>query len=389
MSDTTAKETNRRSILKAGAAGLATLASGSTVAAANRSDKASDVHAVKGTMNNPVSEKQRKQLRKRAVREYERNTGETIEGIPACRPEAAHGSGDASEDSASSEDNSNVVAYAYGIDADGTARGYIGMAGEVKGVETNGRAEKGIHNRFEDRVQEVSTKLEASDDDLSTQSAGTITNLEDLEVAYDFPLEYEVRPYGRISSMNYWLEDTANNDDRTLHGFHSPMTIEPGYQVLDWDSHWHNESAKKNHLWYKSDMDFVDVRDGHWEPSGPSDGGSTNTSYSVTASVSLTDIGVSGTVGWGYSEPAMERTDGSSQFDNYCSWFWDVTDRCGGSVRHSVLTMEPLSMCEQTDYDCAMGRRDICEVELKSTFTDGSCGDNHWLKSSSTAHLEC
>src|SRR6056297_2991621 len=104
MSDTTAKETNRRSILKAGAAGLATLASGSTVAAANRSDKASDVHAVKGTMNNPVSEKQRKQLRKRAVREYERNTGETIEGIPACRPEAAHGSGDASEDSASSED---------------------------------------------------------------------------------------------------------------------------------------------------------------------------------------------------------------------------------------------------------------------------------------------
>lgn len=385
--DIDGKEIDRRSILKAGAAGIATLATGSTLAAANRSDKASDVHVAKGTVNNPVSDQRRKQLRKRAVREYERNTGETMDKIPAVRPRAAHGPGDSPEGGLSYE--SSVVAYAYGIDADGVARGYIGMAGEAKGVETKGPAEEGIHNRFEDRVQEVSTKLEASDDDLSTQASGTIENLDNLEEFHDIPLEYEVHPYGRISSTNYWLRDTAYDDEATMHGFHSPMTIEPGYQVMDWNSDWQNDSATKKHLWNKSEMDFVDVRDGNWKPAGPSEGGTSTTSVSVTASFSLTDLGVSTTVGWSYTEPAMERTDGSSTFDDYCSWYWDVNDRCGGSVRQSSLAMQPSSVCEQTDYDCSMGDRDICDVELKATFTDGSCGDGHWLKSSSTGYIHC
>ncbi|WP_276279331.1 hypothetical protein [Halorussus caseinilyticus] len=387
MSDADEREIDRRSILKAGAAGIATLASGSTLVAANRSDKASDVHVAKGTINNPVSDQRRKQLRKRAVKEYERNTGETLDGIPAVRAKAAHGPGDSPEDGASFE--SEVVAYAYGIDANGTARGYIGMAGEAPGFESNGRAEEGIHNRFEDRVQEVSDKLEASDDDLSTQTAGNLDSLENMEAAHDFPLEHQVYPHGRISSTCYWLQDTVNSDEATLHGFHTPMTIEPGTQVKDWDSNWQNKSVRKKHLWDKSEMNFVDVRNGYWRPAGPSDGGSSTESYSVSASFSLTDLGVSTSMSWGYTNPAMERSDNSSEWDNYCDWSWNINDRCGDSVRTSTLTMEPSSKCEQTDYDCGMGERDICSLELKATFTDGSCGDGYWLKSWDTAYKHC
>ncbi|WP_276298888.1 hypothetical protein [Halorussus lipolyticus] len=384
--DADERKTGRRSILKAGAAGLATLATGSTLAAANRSDKASDVHVVKGTMNNPVSDKQRKQLRKRAVREYERNTGETMDGIPTVEPRAAHGPGDSPEDGPSSE--SSIVAYAYGIDADGVARGYIGMAGEDPAAETNGRAKGLIHNRFEDRVREVSAALEASDDDLSTQAEyGTIDNLDELEVAYEFPLDHAVDPHGVISSTNYWIQDTVNSDESTMHGFHSETTIEPG--VRSFSSNWQNESVTSKHLWNQSDMAEFEVDDGYWKPAGPSDGGSSTTSMSITASFSLTDIGVSTTMGWSHTDPAMERTDLSSTYNDKCGWYWDVNDKCGESVRQSTLSMHPSSMCEQTDYDCAMGRRDICKLELKSTFTDGSCGDNYWLKSSGMAHKEC
>ncbi|WP_276298889.1 hypothetical protein [Halorussus lipolyticus] len=375
--DGSEQQTGRRDVLKAGVAGLATLATGSTLAAANRSDKASDVHAAKGTVDNPVSDKRRKQLRKRAVAEYERNTGETLDGIPAARPGATDGDSDSPEDS-------EVVAYAYGIDADGVAHGYIGMAGEARAAESKGRAEGLIHNRFEDQVQDISAALEASDDDLTTQSAGTISGLNDMEVIYNTTLDNAVDPYGKISSTYHWVQDTEYDDQGTLHGFHSPMTIEPGYQV--YGSNWQNEAAWNRHYWNQNDMAWQDVDSGYWKPAGPS-GGSTSTSYSISV---ITDWMDSYTgLAWSYSEPSLERVDQSSVYNDYCEWEWNVTDQCGSQVRQSTLGMQPSSVCNMEDYDCAMGQRDVGTVELKGTFTDGSCGDTHWLKSSVSLYKEC
>ena len=369
-SDADEKETNRRSILKAGAAGLATLAAGSTLAAANRSDKASDVHAVKGTVNSPVSEKQRKQLRKRAVKEYERNTGETMDAIPASRPESNQGELDSSEES-------EVVAYAYGIDADGVARGYTGMANESDAAEANsqtegskGRAEGLIHSRFEDRVRDISTALEVSDDDVTTQSGGTIQNLENMSEVTNHKLENAVEPYGVISSTYYWLRDTQFDDGGTLHGLHSPMTVEPGCQVFN--SGWKNDNVWQRHSWDRNDMAWQEVGDGYWKPAGPSDGGSTSTSYNISVTVGWMTADVSMGMSWSYSEPAMERIDQSSQYNDYCSWQWDVTDRCDGSVRKSTLAMQPSSTCEMEDYDSSMGTKVIGFGEHKARFTSCS-----------------
>ncbi|MFC7079596.1 hypothetical protein [Halorussus caseinilyticus] len=255
-------------------------------------------------------------------------------------------------------------------------------------AEGNGRAEGLIHNRFEDRVQEISTALEASDDDLSTQAyGGTIENLDNMENFHDAKLEYPLDPYGYISSTYYWVRDTEYDDEKTLHGFHSPMTIEPGY--ITWDSHWHNNAAWNRHYWDRNDMSWQDVGNGYWKPAGPSEGGTSTTTVSVSVSAGWMTAEVSAGMSWSFSEPATERTDLSSEYNDYCAWEWDVNDKCGGSVRHSTLSMQPSSTCEMTDYDCSMGERDIADVEVEGDFTDGNCSDTHWLKSSTTFFIQC
>lgn len=379
--------TGRRSVLKAGIAGLTTLtASGTTVlAATNRSDKASDVYTATGAVDSPVSEKQRRAARKQAVGEYERNTGETIDGIPASRPTA----GSRAEGTAESDgEDAQIVAFAYGVDADGIPREYVGMASESDEVETKSRAKGLLHDRFEDRVRDISTALEASDSDVTTQATGgTINNLDNMEETYNSQLEYANDPYGVVSSTYYWLEDTSNNDEGSVHGFHSPMTIEPGYQV--YGSGWKNELAWNKHRWDKNQMAWHDVGDGYWKPAGPSDGGSVSTTHTVSVTVGWMTADISYGYSWGYTEPAMERTDQSSQYNGYNQWKWDVQDRCDGSVRKSTLSMQPSSTCDMEDYDCSMGRRDICENEVKARFTSNCSGDWHELWTTSMFYKEC
>ena len=384
------KQTDRRSVLKAGAVGLATLAtSGTAFAASNRSDKASDVHAAKGAVGNPVSEQRRKQLRKRAVAEYERNTGETMDGIPAARPEAG---GVSQESSAGSEDagtetnaddEGEVVAFAYSIDADGVAHSYIGMASESDTAGPNNRAEGLIHNRFENRVRQISTALEASDDDVTTEAAGgTINDLENMEERLNNQHEFAKDPYGVVSSTYYWLQDTEYDDSSSLYAFHSPMTIEPGH--IAFDTQWKNDEAWNKHHWDENEMAWQNVGDGYWKPAGPSDGGSVSQSYSVSVTAGWMTADVSVGYSWSYTEPAMERTDQSSQYNDYNQWYWNVQDQCDGSVRKSTLSMQPSSSCEMEDYDSDMGERDICFNEVRGRFVDGICDNWYELYSNLT-----
>lgn len=392
-SDGDEKQTNRRSVLKAGAVGLTTLvSSGTALAASNRSEKASDVHAAKGSVGNPVSERRRKQLRRRAVDEYERNTGETMDAIPAARPEA----GDGSQESASTSEergkitdggDADVVAFAYSIDADGVAHSYVGMAGKSDTPGTDNRAEGLIHNRFEDRVRDISQALEASDDDVTTENAGgTINDLENMDQIHQNQHEFAKDPYGVVSSTYYWLRDTEYDADSSLHAFHSPMTIEPGYQVFD--SGWRNDKAWNKHHWDENEMAWEDVGDGYWKPAGPSDGGSVSESYSVSVTAGWMTADVSAGYSWSYTEPAMERTDQSSQYNDYNQWYWNVQDTCGGSVRKSTLSMQPSSSCEMEDWDSGMGHRDICYNEVKADFTDRYCDHTYYLYSSLTYYFE-
>ncbi|MFC4447620.1 hypothetical protein [Halorussus aquaticus] len=373
-SDETERRTGRRSILKASAVGLATVATSGTAvtAARNRSNEASDVHAATGNVNSPVSERQRRTVRERAVADYERNTGDTVDAVPAARPEAGGEGPDSSEEG-------TVVAYAYGVDADGVGRSYVGLASESETARaqategrTGPRAEDLIHDRFENRVGDISRRLEASDADVTTQSVGgTVNDVENMEQVYNTQIEYANDPYGVVSSTYYWLQDTAGNEEGSLHGLHSPTTIEPGYRAFG--SSWKNEKAWNKHRWDETQMAWHDVGDGFWKPAGPSDGGSVSTSYSISATLGWSP-GITFGVNWSYSEPAMERTDQSSQYNGYCQWKWDVQDKCDGSVRKSTLAMQPTSTCDMEDHDPSMGDKDISKAEVRGRFTEDCDG---------------
>lgn len=136
-------------------------------------------------------------------------------------------------------------------------------------------------------------------------------------------------------------------------------------------------------------MAWHDVGDGYWKPAGPSDGGSVSTTHTVSVTVGWMTTSISYGYSWGYTEPAMERTDQSSQYHGYNQWKWDVQDRCDGSVRESTLAMQPSSTCDMEDYDCSMGRRDICENEVKARFTSNCSGHWHELWTTSMFYKEC
>ncbi len=98
---------NRRTILKTSALGVTSLVAGTGFASAELNKKrprGSAVHTAKASGGGAISDERRREIRKRAVRDFERKNKRSPDFIPA--------------DDVQSDDG-DVVTYAYGFDAHG------------------------------------------------------------------------------------------------------------------------------------------------------------------------------------------------------------------------------------------------------------------------------
>ncbi|SIR46188.1 hypothetical protein SAMN05421858_2328 [Haladaptatus litoreus] len=268
------KRTDRRTLLKSGAVGLASLIAGTGFGSADdatsstSAPRGSTTYTAKGGRGAAISEEHRRQVRARAVRDFERKNGHSPEAVPGSEHRSKSG---------------EVVAYAYAIDANGTARSYTGIAGEdaTEPETESGRAEALIHDRFGGRVAELSHAVAASEQQVTTMAGGTVSGTENMEQVYSDKLEYAEDPYGVVGSTFYWFRDNLDSTEGDVHSFHSPAGFEPGHQAFG--SGYTNNWGRVFNRWNKSQMGNTDVDYGQWNPYG-TQGGSSTTAYSLSVS---------------------------------------------------------------------------------------------------------
>ncbi|GKZ13066.1 hypothetical protein [Haladaptatus sp. T7] len=364
--DTDGTQPDRRAILKTGALGLTSIVGGTGLASAvsnGKSPRGSDVQTVTASCGAAISEAQRREAQRRAVRDFERRNGYSPDAIPASEQRSNGG---------------EVVAYAYGFDANGVARSYVGIAGEdtTTPKAQSGRAEALIHKRFDSRVAELSSAIEASERRATTMAGGTVSGTDNMQQTYSQKLEYAKDPYGVAGATFYWFEDTLDSTDGDVHSFHSPAGFEPGTQAFG--SGYENEWGRVFHRWNKSEMGNTDVDYGQWKPYG-TQGGSSSTAYSLSVTAGWMTAQVSAGISWSYSQPNVEVVDESSAYNEYNQWQLKVNG--GDDTRENFVGFQPSSAASMNWYDPEMDRRNICENEVKGQFIDD--GSSHWLSSTS------
>ncbi|MFC6962828.1 twin-arginine translocation signal domain-containing protein [Halocatena marina] len=356
----TRKYIDRRTLLKTGAVGAAGLAMGSGFASARLESndeplRGSNVHTVTSSGGAEISEKQRHEIRTRAVRDYEQKNGRSVDAIGVSKPQA---------------NESNVVAYAYGLDANGRAHSYVGLAGEdtTRAEMQSGRAEALIHNRFDRRVSELSSNIKASEQQVTTMAGGTVTDTENMEQFGKFDLEYASDPYGVVGMTNYWFKDTTNSSEADAHAFHTPAGYEPGTQAFG--SEYKNDWGRVFHRWNKCEMGNTNLDYGQWQPYGTKSG-STTQGYSVSVSVGYETGYATAGLSWSYSQPNVEVVDESSAYNTYNQWHLKLNSDWDDDTRTNFIGFQPSSTVSTDDWESSMGEKDICELEVKARFDNG------------------
>ncbi|MGA9399257.1 hypothetical protein [Haladaptatus sp.] len=362
--------TNRRTILKTGALGVTSLVAGTGLVSAELNEKqprGSAVHTAKASGGATISDEQRRQVRRRAVRDFERKNGRSPDAIPASDLQS---------------DDGDVVAYAYALDANGVGRAYTGIAGEdTNEPETqSGRAEALIHDRFGGRVAELSSAVTASEQ-ATTMSGGPVTGTNNMQQIYSHKLENAIDPYGVAGATSYWYQDTLDSTDGDIHSFSSPVGFEPGTSAFGSD--WENDWGRVFHQWDETEMGNVDVDYGQWQPYG-TQGGSSSRSYSLSVSVGWMTASVTAGLSWSYTQPDVEVIDESSSYHNYNQWQLKVNG--GDDVSQNFVGFQPSSAASMDHYDSSMGEKTICINKVKGQFVND--GSEHWLAHTSTFYKE-
>ncbi|WP_233274672.1 hypothetical protein [Haladaptatus cibarius] len=309
-----------------------------------------------------ISEEHRRKIRARAVGDFERKNSHSPEAVPGSEHRSKSG---------------KVVAYAYAIDANGTARSYTGIAGEdaTKPETESGRAEALIHDRFGGRVAELSHAVAASERQVTTMAGGTVSGTENMEQVYSDKLEYAEDPYGVVGSTFYWFRDNPDSTEGDVHSFHSPAGFEPGHQAFG--SGYTNNWGRVFNRWNRSQMGNTDVDYGQWNPYG-TQGGSSTTAYSLSVSAGWMTAQVTAGITWSYSQPNVEVVDEFSAYNEYNQWQLKVNT--GDDTRENFVGFQPSSAASMDYWDSSMGRRNICENEVKGQFADGGSARNLWSK---------
>ncbi|WP_231183334.1 hypothetical protein [Haladaptatus sp. DYF46] len=352
------KRTDRRTVLKAGAIGVTGLISGSGFASAEISPsgtapRGSNVHAATAVNGKSVSEKQRHELRKRAVRDYERKNGRSLDAIPAGTHEDSPGA---------------VVAYAFGFDANGSAHEYVGLADEeTTHLEAqSGRAEALIHDRFTRRTAELASDIAVSEQRATTESNQTITNTQNMSQFAKHRLEYASDPYGVAGMTNYWYTSTKQ-DEKEAHAFHTPAGFEPGTSAFDSD--YENDWGRVQHRWDEGEMN-ADVDYGQWEPYGTKSG-STSKGYSISVSIGYQTGYVTAGFSWTYTQPNVEVVDESSAYNEYNQWQLKINADWGDDTRTNFVGFKPSSLVTIDNWDPSMGEKQITKQEVSARFDNG------------------
>ncbi len=349
---------NRRTLLKAGATGLTSLVAGTGFASAGiesngKAPRGSSVHTAKASNGTLVSEKQRREVRLRAVREYEQKNGRSVDAVPASKQRDTPG---------------EVVAYAYGFDANGVAHSYIGLANEdtANPQIQSGRAEALIHDRFDQRVSELASNI-ATSEQVSPMAGGTVTDTENMDQLATYRLEYASDPYGVVGMTNYWFTSTVQ-DEKEAHAFHTPAGYEPGVQAFGSD--YKNDWGRVFHRWDECEMPNTNVDYGQWQPYGTKSG-STTEGYSVSVSIGYGSGYATAGVSWSYTQPNVEVVDESSAYNNYNQWQLKLNSDWDDDTRTSFIGFQPSSMVSMDNWEPSMGETDICELEVKARFDNG------------------
>ncbi|WP_231185441.1 hypothetical protein [Haladaptatus sp. DYF46] len=362
---------NRRAVLKTGALGLTSIVGGSGFASAapdGKSPRGSDVHTVKASRGASISETQRREVRRRAVRDFERKNDRSPAVVPASKQKTSSG---------------EVVAYAYGFDANGIGRSYVGVAAEdvSEPQSRSGRAEALIHDRFDRHVTDLSSTIQASEQ-VTTMAGGTVSGTDNMEQVYSQKLEYADDPYGVVGATFYVFMDTLDSTEGDVFSLHSPAGFEPGTSAFGSD--YKNEWGRVYHHWDQSEMGNVDVDYGQWNPYG-TQGGSSSTSYSLSVTVGWMTAQVSAGISWSYSQPNVEVVDESSAYNEYNQWQLKVNADGDDDTRTNFIGFQPSSAASMNHYDSSMGSRMLSGNEVKANFSNGT--DSYDLSSENEFYL--
>lgn len=353
------EHSKRRTFLKTGAIGLTSLVAGSGFANAqtesnSNEPRESTIQTAKVSGGAAISEKQRHEIRMRAVRDYERKNNRSVDVIPASKQQDSPG---------------KVVAYAYGLDANGNGHSYIGLASENTRQQRvqSGRAESLIHNRFNDRVAGLASSIKASNQRATTMAGGTVTGTENMEQLAKYRLEYASDPYGVVGMTNYWFMSTVQ-DEKEAHAFHTPAGYEPGTQAFGSD--YKNDWGRVFHRWNKCEMGNTNVDYGQWQPYGTKSG-STTQGYSVSVSIGYGAGYATAGLSWSYSQPNVEVVDESSAYNDYNQWQLKLNSSWDDDTRKNFVGFQPASTVTMDNWEPSMGKKDICELEVKARFDNG------------------
>ncbi|EFW94080.1 hypothetical protein ZOD2009_03015 [Haladaptatus paucihalophilus DX253] len=365
--DTDGTQPDRRAILKTGALGLTSIVGGTGLASAELNQKqpqGSAVYTAKASGGAAISNERRRAVRRQAARDFERKNGRAPAAIPASEQVTSSG---------------EVVAYAYGFDANGVGRSYVGIAGEdmTEPQAESGRAEAQIHDQFDSHVADISSAIETSEQ-VTTMAGGMVSDTNNMEQVFSQKLEYLEDPYGTVGSTFYWFIDTLGSSEGDVHALHSPAGYEPG--TSKYGSDYKNEWGRVFHRWNQSEMGNTDVDYGQWKPYG-TQGGSSSTSYSLSVSAGWMTASVTAGISWSYSQPNVEVVDESSPTSEYNQWQLKLNSAWDDDTRENFIGFQPSSAASMNHYDSSsMGKRTISGNEVKAQFSNGDSSRNLWSK---------
>ncbi len=244
----------------------------------------------------------------------------------------------------------DIVAYSYGIGADGVPWQYTGVAGDVESAKT---ARETAARRASRADGGTITPAATTSSDVTTQSSSWNRVLHDEK-------DYYKDPYGSVTD-NFDLFKLSNDGDSTQDAYSIKhfFAMEPGVQK--YGSGWENDAGRPSHDWSVGNIGGPDLA--QWDPLGTHDG-------SQTINVSIGTSGAS--LGWSYTQPAVTTIDNSSPSGNYAKWNEGFNT---SNARRNTNGMQPGSRAWVDQHNS--GKYHLMDLTSDGLFEDG---DTYYLR---------